>query len=447
MNKAFLPILIFILILSCPAYAQYPTPSGESIAPFDPYANISLNSLKSDYETELSLTKASGYPTRLSEILPPPVKPSENAELIYLRLQGKDNEFIMDEDERDATAELNSPVSKINWKKLTAFVSNHHELLAVIHKAALLPHYNSGRKPDDYPMEMLFNNLTVCRRAVRILMVESLLLAHQGKRLEAIDNMALEFRISNQASEEIGMIAWAVSNAMNIMTYRALSQITVLSKNDDIALQKIRLLLENWKPEPLNKAYKDELAMQCANIAYQLKKGPDPLDYKSAEGSTAQEVEQFNKRCYGEGFVLIRVFRSLVQAADKPYSQVLMDRVGFLKRIIGDKPSPRYMLDTTINMPDKQVAAVATHRVAQLISSVFEYRFQHGVYPDNLSILSTIIPLDPYDLKPMRYHRETDGFVIYSVGPSGKYEGKVHDERRIEDIVFRYSEKNGELWR
>jgi hypothetical protein len=63
------------------------------------------------------------------------------------------------------------------------------------------------------------------------------------------------------------------------------------------------------------------------------------------------------------------------------------------------------------------IAAVAAER----------YRHEHGAWPESLDRLApellTEVPLDPFDGRPLRYRRTTDGVVIYSVGEDLKDNG------------------------
>ena len=46
----------------------------------------------------------------------------------------------------------------------------------------------------------------------------------------------------------------------------------------------------------------------------------------------------------------------------------------------------------------------------------------------------TQAPIDPFDLKPLRYRLEVRGFVVYSVGSTLKFDGAANDR----EAVFHY---------
>jgi hypothetical protein len=67
-------------------------------------------------------------------------------------------------------------------------------------------------------------------------------------------------------------------------------------------------------------------------------------------------------------------------------------------------------------------------RAACVGPALERYRCAKGQWPDSLASLVTAgllgeMPADPYDGKPLRYRRLTDGVVVYAIGPDGKDDG------------------------
>ena len=73
------------------------------------------------------------------------------------------------------------------------------------------------------------------------------------------------------------------------------------------------------------------------------------------------------------------------------------------------------------------------------------YQVEHGAYPDSLEALVPeclpSVPQDPFGGKPLKYRREGNSYVLYSIGADlkdgggvgGEYEGDL----RGRDLVFR----------
>lgn len=62
-----------------------------------------------------------------------------------------------------------------------------------------------------------------------------------------------------------------------------------------------------------------------------------------------------------------------------------------------------------------------------------------GPFPERLEQAIAPVPTDPFDLKPLRYHREGAGFAVYSIGKTGRFNGSAADARQHNlEAVFRY---------
>ncbi|NBB94580.1 MAG: hypothetical protein GVY16_02460 [Planctomycetes bacterium] len=78
------------------------------------------------------------------------------------------------------------------------------------------------------------------------------------------------------------------------------------------------------------------------------------------------------------------------------------------------------------------------------------YRAEHGDWPESLEqllpeILQTVPP-DPWSDGPLKYRREGDGFVLYSIGDDLEDDGGVEYEQYYDegDVVVTNLEPDGE---
>ena len=59
------------------------------------------------------------------------------------------------------------------------------------------------------------------------------------------------------------------------------------------------------------------------------------------------------------------------------------------------------------------------------------HRAATGSYPETLEKLPLTdlkeLPVDPFSGRPFVYHKEGDGYVLYSVGPNGRDDGGKRD--------------------
>jgi hypothetical protein len=87
--------------------------------------------------------------------------------------------------------------------------------------------------------------------------------------------------------------------------------------------------------------------------------------------------------------------------------------------------------------PSVRIAGELLARRRQAIAAIeLElHRRAHGDWPDP-SALPAGCPADPWDGKPMRYRRTSDGCVIYSIGSDGADNNGTDPDGHERDIVF-----------
>lgn len=92
--------------------------------------------------------------------------------------------------------------------------------------------------------------------------------------------------------------------------------------------------------------------------------------------------------------------------------------------------------------PVRAAKGDARHRLARLAAAAEMFRIRTGALPENLDKLVPeyieAIPTDPFDGKPLKMASNSDGAVIYSIGPDAKDDGGgIMPNGTIGDMVFR----------
>jgi hypothetical protein len=69
------------------------------------------------------------------------------------------------------------------------------------------------------------------------------------------------------------------------------------------------------------------------------------------------------------------------------------------------------------------------------------YRLAEGQFPETLQALVpeylAAVPEDPIDLQPLRYRRDEEGYVVYSIGTNGVDDGGLASDVINEgDLTF-----------
>jgi hypothetical protein len=146
------------------------------------------------------------------------------------------------------------------------------------------------------------------------------------------------------------------------------------------------------------------------------------------------------------------------------YLQVLNDYIAGLERPLADRvpaaravarrveTMPRYYILCRLLLPalgtavEKDVQGIATLNVARTALAVQRHRLAHGKLPERLGDLVPAyldaVPVDSFDVQPLRFKPLAAGFVVYSVGRDGVDNGgraKGANDRQFQpgtDITF-----------
>ena len=116
-------------------------------------------------------------------------------------------------------------------------------------------------------------------------------------------------------------------------------------------------------------------------------------------------------------------WRALAAEVRKPYAQRKSPR-----------PTPPewdpVLGGMSMELPTLQLPFARTRAYLRLLRTELalrEFRLRHGAYPAKLEALApealAVVPVDPFSEQPLRYRRQGNGYVLYSVGPDLKDDG------------------------
>jgi hypothetical protein len=106
-----------------------------------------------------------------------------------------------------------------------------------------------------------------------------------------------------------------------------------------------------------------------------------------------------------------------------------------------------------MQLPTIQIPFLRTRAHLRLLRAELalrEYRERHAGYPPKLEGLVpqclTAVPVDPFSGQPLRYRRQGEGYVLYSVGPDGKDDGGTPSSSRSADATSKGDLVAGKLF-
>jgi hypothetical protein len=324
----------------------------------------------------------------------------------------------------------------------TAYLTSNAQALALLHKAAAI---EECRFNIDFSMDfsqsaegMRMPHLAPLRQAARLLELEALMKVEEGKPDEAAGAIMAspgEARsLWNEPLYNSQLVRLSVDSTSLSSLERVLSR-TVLG---DAQLAKIsQAAASEDNPGGLLRMMVGERCEGEALTPY-VKSEFRPVTYVlyKFSGMEAQDHAMY-----------LKLMAELVSAAGGSQEDML-DRPKKVEKEMRRLPKRFVMAKMlVVAVPDAfelQLKAFARLRAARAGIAVERFRLANGRLPDSLDELPPkwldTVPTDPFDDKPIRYKKLTQGFVTYSIGPDLKDDGgKERDPKNYSapfDITF-----------
>jgi hypothetical protein len=418
-------------------------------------ARMEIPGLHSRYLNEVDVLHSEGVPASYLATFPTPPPSDQNADLVYLRI-GDKHTFPETAAEIAADAVRKASPDSAAWKSARSFVIANKPLIAEVHKAAAIPGFGRPVPAEGAdPNAIMFPEDSPMRRSARILAVESLVIAHDGKLAEAVKNAALGFRIAEHAYPCPLLMGWLNGMSIDEISLRSIEHIMLMGRNDPkIIAVADRAIADNWRIHPVIEATRNRAAFDIAELEYLRAHRLDTPDVlgQGKEGidllkSFAKTPATWNDFIDSNGFKLLECDDDLIQLDSQPYPPSLSKRHALETRL--EHPGFDGLLAAifcTVLGCERQAATDADVSIAHAAAAVLTWKCRHGEYPVNLQQAMARVPIDPFDLKPIRYRREGEGFVLYTVGESGTYMGDVRSSRYDYESVLRVSKDGTGSW-
>ncbi|BDI31879.1 hypothetical protein CCAX7_39300 [Capsulimonas corticalis] len=395
------------------------------------------------YQGQLQALSAAGIPTQMAKLQDPLPPAARDAGPIFAQIDAElkahpptaGDKILVDGFKRH----MPSPQEIADAH---AAVIHQAHLLSLIHAAAARPQCDlriNWSNPD--PVAVVFPRFAGIRQSTRVISVESFDLAHQGHFHEAIQNQALGFQLADHALSGKTTIAYLVALACNAITLEGMRKILYLSHGDPVAAQEIIDAIDSrYHPVKYSKALQTEITFDATEIEYLRSAGPlalfnsvDNPSHKKPEqvAMTTMGKAQWNTYLDDNGALILTTLRHNHDIADLPYPQSNPQLAASDAAL--DKASNsysgrfRYMLTEVCLPPSRTSAAKKTTidadaRIVEISARLLIQKSKTHAFPTDLSALPHL-PLDPFTEGPFHYRREGDGFVLYSTGEDGNFDG------------------------
>ena len=404
---------------------------------------------------EEAVARREGIPLTAQELQQPLPPPNQNAAPLYTKLTKllHDKPLGLPKYAEGMDAFHSYTPAQIAAVRQT--LAARQDVMTLVHQAADKPKcvfvrdWSKGVKLD-------FPEYLPMREAARLLETESYLLARDGHYQEAVANQSRGFRIAEQVASDHVLLAYLVGVASESLTLRGMQSILTLAGPNAGVDAAVQQTVDTERSHlSLRSAMAGEAGFDCTTFLtmHQAEKdGPEAViaaggfPDSTAHQMRASRVTQQNLHALidaWEAEYLTRM-RPLVVASDQP---PLLRRAAYASAEAqaeqdGDRPDVLTLLFADDLVPvfskidQNDTRTHARETVTLAAAAILAEKANTGAFP------STLPPefIDPFTDKPLGYHREgAGGFVVYSAGPTGNFDGgKAGEKVPGQESVFRY---------
>jgi hypothetical protein len=403
------------------------------------------------YPVQVANARRMGLPLSLRELDSPPA-PTANAAPIYQKLGHMLRAYPLNSKEL-ALEGLSTPPMPTDRALGFARQALAHRVkyLQMIHQAAMMPacsfsHDWSAKDPES----IMFPEIDTFRESSLLLTGQSVLMATDGQTLQAVQNEALNFRLADQILGDRILWAYKVACAIDTTTFNTMQKILYMSHGDPKVAQAVEAAVaQGWHPRSLATSLESEVAFQQGMVSYVRSEGPQPFSDTLAPTMELYGLKDeragspaWNRLMDANAAVLLREMSEAILATGEPFPAAHRR----MKGIVADsmKQTPSHILSKAL-VPDLasfatlQASDHARAEITQTAAAVLSWQAAHAALPDSLSTIMPVVPEDPFSGKSLRYKKEDAGFIIYSVGPFGTFDGgSPNSEPPVSESLFRY---------
>lgn len=403
--------------------------------------------LRSKLNARLDAIRADGYPATCAEMdawytIP---ESAENAADTFIDSFSRYEKWEEEEKRKllpivgDAELPLRTePLTEETKALVTQYLADNQQALELLHKGAAIEH---SRYPVDLSkgFETLMPHLSDFRTGARMLELEAILHAENGKPEKVVDSIESTFGLARSISKEPLLISQLVRVACQGLAISTLEHVINRTEFTDEQLIELGGTLANAEdPCAMTRAFVGE---RCAGLSF----------FKMPAARIPRVVDGGSSPLSVVAFALYK-FAGLADMDAAIYLDTMNDYIEALefppqkRRGAADAVEARFEKTSRIHillhiiMPGlSRATTIDVRSIAQLHTAraglaVERYRLAAGKFPDTLGDLIPTyldaVPKDPFDGEDLRYKKLETGFVVYSIGEDGSDDGGKEKPRK-----------------
>jgi hypothetical protein len=410
--------------------------------------------LKSKLNAMLDAIRADGYPATYAELdaLYTIPESAENVAEVFKNSFSHRVRWEDDEKRRQlpvvGLARLplrTEPLAEETKTLVTQYLADNRQALELLHKGAAIEH---SRYPVDLSkgLEALNSDFHNIRQSTRLLKLEAILDAENGKPEQAADSITSAFSLTRSLSKEPTLLSQLVRLACQELAVSTLERAVNRTEFSDEQLIDLSQSLVNAEdPCAMIRAFVGDrceglgifkmTAAQISHLLDMVSNRPRPL------GALKITLCRFAGLADMDAIIYLDLMNDYIKALKLPPEQRQEAADAAYARY--DKTSRIHVISHGImpafsNCTIIDLRITAQLRTARAGLAVQRYRLAVGKLPESLGDLMPTyldaVPKDPFDGKELRYKKLETGFVVYSIGKDGNDDGGKERPRFVSDV-------------
>jgi hypothetical protein len=96
--------------------------------------------------------------------------------------------------------------------------------------------------------------------------------------------------------------------------------------------------------------------------------------------------------------------------------------------------------NTFLNVPGGLALLEANRMALATGAALLSYKARNGAFPGQLADMQLMTTNDPFSGGPLRYRKEGEGFIVFSIGPGRRFDGGQPGMKpNLAQAYFRYT--------
>jgi len=330
------------------------------------------------------------------------------------------------------------PLAEETKTLITQYLADNQKALELLHKGAAI-------EQSRYPIELskgfetLLPDLSNIRTGAKLLQLEAVLHADNGKPELAARSITSTFGLGRSLSKEPSIVSQLVRIACQALAVSTLEH--TVNRTEFTGEQLVELSRTLVNAEDHSTIFRAFVGERCVGVS--IFKAPAAQIFQVINGGSSQlsvlgiALYKFAGLADRDAITYLDLMEGYIEAAQLPTHQrrsavdVIDAKIGTISRshILLHAIMPAFSRVATID-----IRAIAQLRTARTALAIERYRLATGNLPDTLSdLLPTYldaVPKDPFDGEDLRYKKLDTGFVVYSIGEDGTDDGGKERPRK-----------------